>query len=76
MADFVAEDQRALIFTIGLGSLVQTSLPVDGGQGAGERLLEYSADIGAGSYYFAPTGGQLRDIFLEIASNIATRIAK
>jgi Flp pilus assembly protein TadG len=76
MADFVAEDQRALIFTIGLGSLVQNSLPIDGGQGAGERLLEYSADIGAGSYYFAPTGAQLRDIFLEIASNIATRIAK
>ena len=76
MADFVAEDQRALIFTIGLGDLVQNSIPIDDGEGAGERLLEYVADIGLGSYYFSPSGGQLHDIFLDIASNIATRIAK
>jgi Flp pilus assembly protein TadG len=82
MADFVAEDQRALIFTIGLGYEVQTSIPIEGGEGAGERLLKYVADVGdgtvdgIGSYYFSPTTGQLEQIFLDIASNIATRIAK
>jgi hypothetical protein len=76
MADFVAEDQRALIFAIGLGDLVENSIPVIGGEGSGERLLNYIADIGVGSYYFAPSGSQLHAIFLDIASNIATRISK
>ena len=104
-ADFVAEDQHALIFTIGLGSLVRTSIPraefnvdtgkpilVDNGSGvlkpvecdtladncwgAGEQLLRYAADIGGGKYYYAPSGNQLRDIFLDIAQNLATRLTQ
>lgn len=100
MADFVSEDQNALVFTIGLGSLVRTSIPraefdVDTGEpilvagkpvecdtlaancwGAGEQFLRYAANIGGGNYYFAPSGDQLRDIFLEIASNIGTRLTQ
>jgi hypothetical protein len=77
MADFVAEEQGALIFTIGLGQLVQTSIPIDAnGWGAGEQLLRYSADTGGGKYYFAPSGNQLRAIFLDIASNLATRLTQ
>jgi Flp pilus assembly protein TadG len=77
MADFVAEDQGALIFTIGLGPLVQNSVPLDaGGVGAGEQLLKYAAETGGGSYYYAPGGNQLRAIFLDIASNLATRLTQ
>jgi len=77
MVDFVSEDQGALIFTIGLGQLVQTSIPIDSnGWGAGEQLLRYAADVGGGKYYFAPSGNQLRAIFLDIASNLATRLTQ
>ena len=101
--DFLADKQGALIFTIGLGSLVRTSVPrveydlsvtpskpkVDGSGhqincdtlaedcwGAGEQLLNYAADTGRGKYYFAPSGNQLREIFLDIAQNLATRLTK
>jgi hypothetical protein len=82
MADFVADDQDALIFTIGLGDLVTTSPPfvwsADEGRdlGAGEQLLRYAADIGRGNYYFAPTGIELEAIFLDIAGNLATRLTQ
>jgi hypothetical protein len=99
-ADFVSEDQDALIFTIGLGALVRTSIPrvefdVDTGEpilvsghtvdcdtlapncwGAGEQLLRYAAEAGSGKYYFAPSGDQLREIFLDIAQNLATRLTQ
>jgi hypothetical protein len=104
MAEFVSEDQGALIFTIGLGQLVRTSKPrveydlateeprkvwngsawvdvdcntlADDCWGAGEALLRYTAEIGRGKYYFSPGGNQLRDIFLDIASNLATRLTQ
>jgi len=77
MVDFVAEDQNALIYSVGLGSLVQaisdgevTNTP------PGETLLKYSASKGFGVYYFAPGGDQLVDIFNEIGSKIATRLTR
>jgi hypothetical protein len=77
LADFVSEEQNALIFTIGLGPLVQNSEPFNAdGDGAGEQLLKYAADIGGGKYYYAPGGNQLRDIFLDIAQNLATRLTQ
>jgi hypothetical protein len=77
MADFISEDQEALIFTIGLGEQVKTVEPFDdNGDGAGEQLLKYAADIGGGKYYFAPTGNKLREIFLDIAQNLATRLTQ
>lgn len=94
MADFLAEDQDVLIFTIGLGDLVRTSVPrarisdptqkcsevpydpVDDCYGAGELLMQYAADVGRGKYYFAPTGGQLNAIFLDIAQYLATRLTQ
>ena len=74
MADFTGKDQHALIFTIGLGSLV-----VDAPKGdadAGEQLMMYTADAGGGLYYFAPSGDELRDIFKQIADNIAVRLTR
>jgi hypothetical protein len=70
MADFLAVGQKSLIFAIGLGQ--QATLP------AAVGLLEYvvSDDVGMGLYYPSPTPAQLRDIFMKIANNIATRIAK
>jgi len=97
MADFIAEDQGALIFTIGLGNLVRTSVPrarldanglpttekcesgepIDDCMGAGEQLLRYAAvEVGGGNYYFAPSGNQLEQIFLDIASKLATRLTQ
>jgi len=72
MADFVGLDQKALTFTIGLGKLVVNA--PQGDPDAGEKLLQYAADVGEGIYYFAPSGAQLRDIFAAIANNIATRL--
>ena len=106
MADFVAVDQKALIFTIGLGPQVRTSEPrvlydLDTGKpkqqwdstngtwvdincdtladdcwGAGEALMRYAAKVGKGKYYFAPSGNQLRDVFLDIAQYLATRLTQ
>lgn len=96
-ADFIAKEQRALIFTIGLGNLVRTSTPrarldADGNatnvkcdvgepiancMGAGEQFLRYAAEeVGGGNYYFAPSGNQLEEIFLDIARNLATRLTQ
>ncbi|HEY6075097.1 MAG TPA: vWA domain-containing protein, partial [Anaerolineales bacterium] len=72
MADFAGKDQNALIFTIGLGNQVINA--PQGDPDAGERLLQYTADAGRGLYFFAPTGNDLRDIFKQIASNIAVRL--
>jgi Flp pilus assembly protein TadG len=74
MADFVGRDQSALIFSIGLGSQVQSAS--SGDPDAGEQLLEYAAQdgVGNGLYYFAPSGAELRDVFQAIADNIATRL--
>jgi hypothetical protein len=70
MADFVALGQHSLIFAIGLGS--QAASP------AATELLTYvvSEDVGRGLFYQAPTPDQLRGIFMKIANNIATRLAK
>ena len=77
MADFVGEGgQNALIFAIGLGDQVQHA--GTGDPDAGEQLLEYTVEdgVGNGLYYFAPSGAELRDIFQEIADNIATRLSQ
>ena len=73
MADFISGEQGALLYTIGLGPLVQTSIPIDlNGWGAGEKLLRYAADTGDGVYYFAPSGYQLNEIFLDIYSHLTS----
>lgn len=72
-ADFVADSQNALIFTIGLGGKV-TEISSDGTP-IGEIFLEYAANKGFGTYTFAPDSGELLVIFREIARNIATRLA-
>jgi hypothetical protein len=72
MADFVGRGQNALVFTIGLGPLV-TSAP-QGDPADGEELMEYAATVGAGIYYNAPSGSELRQIFAQIADNIAVRL--
>jgi CSLREA domain-containing protein len=45
--------------------------PLDACWGAGEQLLRYAAAVSGGNYYFAPTGEQLEEIFLEILSHIS-----
>ena len=81
MADFVTSPdtgQGAVLFSIGLGDLVQHA-PV-GDPDAAEKLLQYAAlDSGGatanhGAYYYAPSTAQLRAIFRDIAENIATRL--
>lgn len=72
MADFVGRDQNALVFAIGLGDQI-------GGEGdAGYELLDYAASdgVGNGLFYVAPSGAELRDIFMKIANNIATRLSQ
>ncbi len=76
MFDFVGREQEALIYTIGLGDQVQTSLPVVYGKGAGERLLEYGARVGEGAAIFVDAGGQLVAAFGQILDSISTRLAK
>lgn len=80
MIDFVAYDQQAYIYSIGLGDLVsQASV---GDPAAGETLLRYAANAGdgdpgdAGLYYAAPTAAELRSIFQRIAENIAIRLSQ
>ncbi len=56
-----------------------TEVPYDAVEdcyGAGEQLMRYAAEVGGGNYYFAPTGNQLRTIFLDIAQNLATRLTQ
>lgn len=72
MADFAGLDQHALIFTIGLGDLVVNA--PQGDPNAGEAMMQYAADVGGGLYFFAPSGDELRDIFRQIADNIAVRL--
>jgi len=72
-ADFVAHDQNAFIFTIGLGDIVNYTSTVDGTK-LGERFLQYAADQGRGLYTHA-TSAELREVFRKIAENIATRLA-
>lgn len=97
MADFIFDDQQALIFTIGLGPDVLRKAgvefacnpespdynPTDCERGDnGEHLLQYAADPdgdetpAGGEYYYAPTGDQLREIFLDIAKKLATRLTQ
>jgi hypothetical protein len=44
--------------------------------GAGELLMRYAALVGKGKYYFAPSGDQLEQIFLDIAQYLATRLTR
>ena len=84
MADFVADPvngQGAVIFSIGLGNMVQNAPPPSDAD-AGEQLLNYAATEAGGElanhglYYYAPTAAQLREIFRAIAENIATRLSR
>lgn len=72
-ADFVALDQNALIFTIGLGTQVEAVSSVDGTK-LGELFLEYASDQGSGTYSHA-TAAELREAFRKIAENILTKLA-
>jgi Flp pilus assembly protein TadG len=87
MADFVGlpapKGQDALIFSIGLGKLVQDDhfrqadgnyYKADGKYYPGEEFLEYAADVGRGIYYYAEYGFDLPEIFRKIAENIATKL--
>jgi Putative Flp pilus-assembly TadE/G-like len=80
MVDFVAYDQQAYIYSIGLGDLVSDT--TIGDPDAGEQLLRYAANAGdgdpgnAGLYYAAPTAAELRSIFQRIAENIAIRLSQ
>jgi len=91
MVDYIADDQQALIFSIGLGPQVKGAKPrvlkadlnvkcttedLDDCFGAGEQMLRYAAKYGDGLYYHAPTGAELQAIFLEIAGNLATRLTQ
>ncbi len=83
MADFVADPdkgQGGVIFTIGLGNLVRAAPsgdPLDG-----EELLKYAAEQAGGPhanhgmYYYAPDAAALKEIFRQIAENIATRLSR
>ena len=79
-AYFVAHDQNALLFTIGLGSQVETPSTLDGTY-LGELFLRYASGQACGlapcpgTYNFAPDSSHLREIFRKIAENIATRLA-
>jgi hypothetical protein len=83
-AEFVAHDQSALLFTIGLGDQVITESSVDPPH-LGELFLQPAADhacdpghpatICPGTYTFAPNGAALREVFRKIAENIATRLS-
>ena len=78
MVDFVAKGQGALVFTIGLGNLVNYNFfETDAGKLApGVTLLNYAATQGNGLYYYSPGGSQLNAVFLAIANKIATRLTK
>jgi hypothetical protein len=77
-ADFVANGQNGLVFTIGLGNKV-TQVSSEDGTPLGELFLRYAAeevpDANHGLYTFAPNSAQLREVFRKIAENIATRLA-
>jgi hypothetical protein len=80
MVDFVAYDQQAYIYSIGLGHIVINSSIGD--PDAGQQLLLYAANTGdgdigdAGLYFYAPDTTQLRAIFQAIADNIAIRLSQ
>jgi hypothetical protein len=84
MSEFVAHDQSALLFTIGLGDQVQMESSVDHTR-LGELFLRYASDYACnlgdrakfcpGTYTFAPNGAALREVFRKIAENIATRLS-
>jgi Flp pilus assembly protein TadG len=70
------------IYTIGLGTPIQSTATSDDGVPPAEDLLIYIAeeaggpDINHGQYFFAPTSDSLSTIFEKIANNIATRISE
>jgi hypothetical protein len=73
MADWLALN-NVLTFSIGLGDQV-TNYP-QGDPNDGEELMQYAANVTGGLYFNAPSGEQLREIFAEIADNIATRLTR
>ncbi|MFZ5881547.1 MAG: pilus assembly protein TadG-related protein [Chloroflexota bacterium] len=73
MADWLTLN-NILSFSIGLGGLVDNA--TQGDPDDGEELLEYVAGVSDGLYFYAPSGNQLREIFAEIADNIATRLTR
>ena len=78
MFDYVGRTQGATIYTIGLGNIVTTSLPIVYGEAAGERLLAYGAsqDVGDGLYIQSSTSSALDDAFDQILDQVATRLSK
>ncbi len=78
MADWLFQN-NVLSFSIGLGDLVTGVNQADPSKGDpkdGEQLLKYVAGVTGGLYFFAPSGSQLREIFAQIADNIATRLTR
>ncbi len=71
MADYVGIDLQSLMFSIGLGDLVDKPAS----DPAGQRLLKYAAEFGNGLYYKA-SAANLGDIFKKIGDNIATRLTR
>ncbi|HAX71792.1 MAG TPA: VWA domain-containing protein [Anaerolineales bacterium] len=83
MADYLADPvdgQGVTVYTIGLGNLLQNASKGD--PDAGEQLLIYVAETAGGVnanhgfYSFTPDADGLEAIFLEIASNIFTRLSQ
>lgn len=78
MSDWLLQN-NVISFSIGLGNLVtgaNQADPTKGDPNDGEELLRYVAGVTGGLYFFAPSGAQLRQIFAEIADNIATRLTR
>lgn len=78
MADWLFQN-NVISFSIGLGNLVTGASQADvtkGDPNDGEELLRYVAGVTGGLYFFAPSGAQLREIFAQIADNIATRLTR
>ncbi len=86
MADFIVDPingQGAVIYAIGLGEKVRNDRTrnSDGDPDIGEQFLDYAATKAGGVddqgiYYYAPTVAELREVFRDIAENIATRISQ
>jgi Putative Flp pilus-assembly TadE/G-like len=91
MADFVGKKypigQEALIYTIGLGGVVNkypqasfadpnSTPPLTTGEGLGKIFLNYAAAAGRGQAFYAASGADLDKIFTLIGTNIATRLSQ
>jgi hypothetical protein len=68
-ADYIHVSEKIFVFTIGEGPTVT-------GSDSAKALLKYIANQGRGSDYITPDANGLHKIFVDIANNIATKLAK